>query len=93
MAGSVPQDRLGLGGVFRAAVTGDLAVTECPLVDDHHEAVANSETVLRRSAFPQNTQRGAIHSRREVVKDLSKSVIVPGRQARRQRTVRRLRLR
>ena len=45
------------------------------------------DNVLRRGAVPQNTQRGTVRGRREPVEDLSESVIVSGRQARREQRI------
>ena len=51
-----------------------------------HEHILHN--VLRGGALSQNAQRRTVHRRRQAVEDLHEGVIVPGRQARRQKRVR-----
>ena len=51
-----------------------------------HEYILHN--VLRGGALSQNAQRRTVHRGRQAVEDLHQGVIVPGRQARRQKRVR-----
>ena len=59
-----------------------VAVRVAPQLDEHvlHH-------VLRGGALAENAQRGTVDGRRQAVEDLLKSLIIAGRQARRQQRV------